>query len=83
MVFVLLMSHRLHVRQMKVKVVLAKPQVKSKFGKGVRGGYSLGFRGDHRVGTSPGLVVKGGSGEMGAVSHDGTCQHAGFFSVSG
>jgi hypothetical protein len=54
-------------------VVLAKPQVKSKFGRGIRGGYPLGFRGDHRVGTSPGRAGRGCSSGMGTGSYDGTC----------
>ena len=58
---------------MKVKVVLAKPQVKSKFGKGIRGGYPLGFRGDHRVGTSPGRAGRGCNSGVGTGSYDGTC----------
>nr|XP_024399699.1 uncharacterized protein LOC112293929 isoform X3 [Physcomitrium patens] len=56
--------------KMKVKVVLAKPQVKSKFGKGVREGYSLGFRGDYRVGTSPSRVGRGSTNGMGSGARD-------------
>jgi hypothetical protein len=48
---------------MKMKVMLAKPQLKSKpaIG-GVRGGYPAAFRGDHRVGSSPGRSGRGGPG---------------------
>lgn len=54
-------------------MVLAKPQVKSKFGKGTRGGYPLGFRGDHRVGASPGRAGRGCSSGVGTGFNDGTC----------
>lgn len=54
-------------------MVLAKPQVKSKFGKGARGGYPLGFRGDHRVGTSPGRAGRGCSSGAGTGSIEGIC----------
>jgi len=48
---------------MKMKVMLAKPQLKSKPAKGgLRGGYPAAFRGDHRVGSSPGRSGRGGPG---------------------
>ncbi|CAM6011617.1 unnamed protein product [Sphagnum balticum] len=47
--------------KIKMKVMLAKPQVKSKPAKGgVRGGYPLGFKGDHRVGSVPAQPGRGG-----------------------
>ncbi|CAK9199265.1 unnamed protein product [Sphagnum troendelagicum] len=49
--------------KIKMKVMLAKPQVKSKPAKGgVRGGYPLGFKGDHRVGSVPAQPGRGGGG---------------------
>jgi hypothetical protein len=55
-----------------MKVMLAKPQVKSKPAKGgVRGGYPLGFKGDHRVGSVPAQPGRGGGGGRGGM-HDGT-----------
>jgi RNA recognition motif-containing protein len=58
--------------KIKMKVMLAKPQVKSKPAKGgVRGGYPLGFKGDHRVGSVPAQPGRGGGGGRGGM-HDGT-----------
>lgn len=55
--------------------MLAKPQMKSKPSKGgLRGGYPLGFRGDHRVGSSAG--GKGGAG-VGPGAYDGMCDDQG------
>ncbi|CAK9259503.1 unnamed protein product [Sphagnum jensenii] len=57
--------------KIKMKVMLAKPQVKSKPAKGgVRGGYPLGFKGDHRVGSVPAQPGRGGGGGRGGM-HDG------------
>ncbi|KAG0587705.1 hypothetical protein KC19_2G185300 [Ceratodon purpureus] len=59
--------------KMKVMVVLAEPQLKSKFGEEIRGGYPLGFRGDHLVGTTPVHIGDGCCNGVGAGSDDGTC----------
>jgi len=64
-------------------VVLAKPQVKSKVGKGIRGGYPLGFRGDHRVGTSPGRAGRGCNSGVGIELNDGTCCFSSDYKIFG